>query len=65
MVFLKEIVLALLCGTYVPYVSVVVRKSCVYRARGHRRGRTREHETSPKAFRDIRYDYSLYCVLGE
>ena len=33
----------------VPYVSEVFWKSCVYRARGHRRGRAREHATSPKA----------------
>ena len=45
----------------VPYVSEVIWKSCVYRARGRRHGRTREHETSPKAHRDIRYkvDVSL------
>ena len=30
--------------------SEVVLKCCVYRARGRRRGRTREHETSPNPY---------------
>ena len=38
-----------------PYVSVGVWKSCVSRTRGRVCGRTREHQTSPKAIRDIRY----------
>ena len=37
-----------------PIVSVVVWKSCVYSARGCRRGQAREQETSPKSYRDIR-----------
>ena len=39
-----------------PYVSVVVWKICVCCARtAAESGQTREHETSPKDFRDIRY----------
>ena len=36
-------------------MPVVVWKICICPASGRRGGQTREHETSPKAFRDIRY----------
>ena len=53
------------CFQTVPYVSVAIWKSCVCRARGRRRGRTREHKTSPKAHRDIRYSDFDYQSTAE
>ena len=53
------------CRSDITLGSVGVWKSCVCRARGRRRGQTREHETSPKAFRDIRYLVIHNMNMGE
>ena len=46
-------------------VSVVVWMICVCPVRSRRRGQTRKRETSPKAFRDIRYKFVNRSCLTE